>query len=283
MKLSFGLIAIALAAGLTTGSLAFADNFEKPGAEIQNEIPAELKEATITEHLGEKIDLDMKFKDETGALVPLRTYVADGKPMLLSMAYYSCPSLCNFHLNGLTDAFVKMKEPLGEVFHHVVVSIEPKETPDLAKIKKDNYMKAYGRPEGAQGWHWMTGEQANITALSKQVGFGYRWDEEAKQYAHASAAMVIAPDGKITRYLYGIVFDPKTVRLSMVEAAHGEVGTTMDRLILYCFHFDPKSSKYSLKLFNIMRGGGVLIILAMIGFIAPFWIRNSRKASQGES
>jgi protein SCO1 len=276
-------ISLALAAGLTTGATAFAHDAGAPEPGFSNEIPSELKEATITEHLGEKIDLDLKFRDETGALVPLRTYVADGKPMLLSMAYYSCPSLCNFHLNGLTDAFTKMKAPLGQEFHHVVVSIEPKEDAKLASIKKENYMKAYGRPEGAAGWHWLTGDQGPITTLAKQVGFGYRWDEEAKQYAHASAAMVISPDGKITRYLYGIVFDPKTVRLSMIEAAQGEVGTTMDRLILYCFHFDPKASKYSLKIMNIARAGGILMILALIGFLAPFWIRNSRKAStQGE-
>lgn len=283
MDFSFALFskvasAMTVAAGLLTAVPAIARDFEKPESGFANEIPAELKDATITEHLGEKIDLDLKFKDENGQLVPLRTYVADGKPMLLSMAYYSCPSLCNFHLNGMTDAFTKLKAPLGQEFHHVIVSIEPKETPEMAKTKKENYLAAYGRPEGAAGWHWMTGDQAAITALTKQVGFGYRWDEEAKQYAHAAAAMVISPEGKITRYLYGIVFDPKTVRLSMVEASKGEVGTAMDRLILYCFHFDPKSSKYSLKIFNIMRGAGVLVVLAMIGFIAPFWIRNSRKA-----
>ena len=284
MKFHVALLStIAVAAGLMTGASAFARDFAKPEDGFQNETPAELKDATITEHLGEKIDLDLKFKDENGQLVPLRTFVASGKTMLLSPAYYSCPSLCNFHLNGITEAFTKLKEPLGKEFNHVVVSIEPKETPEMAKTKKEIYLKAYGRPEGAAGWHWMTGDQAAITTLMKQLGFGYRWDEEAKQYAHASAAMVISPDGKITRYLYGIVFDPKTVRLSMVEASKGEVGTAMDRLILYCFHFDPKSSKYSLKIFNIMRGAGVLVVLAMIGFIAPFWIRNSRKATQGET
>lgn len=283
-KLSLAFSIIALAAGLTTGSRAHAQagrEFGKQAEGFQNEVPKELKEADITEHLGEKIDLDLTFKNEAGETVALRSLVANGKPLLLTMAYYSCPSLCNFHLNGLTDAFKKMKQPLGDEFNFAAVSIEPKETPEMAATKKAAYMEVYDRPEGAKGWHFLTGEQANITALAKQVGFGYRWDEEAKQYAHASAAMVITPDGRISRYLYGIIFDPKTVRLSMIEAANGSIGTVMDRVILYCFHFDPKSSKYSLQIFNIMRGAGVLIVLALIGFIAPFWIRNLRKA-QGE-
>jgi protein SCO1/2 len=154
----------------------------------------------------------------------------------------------------------------------------------MASAKKANYIKAYGRPEGAKGWHFLTGDEKSIAILAKQVGFEYHWDKEQKQWAHASAAAVLTPTGEISRYLYGIVFDPKTVRLSMIEAANGKTGTVMDRVILYCFHYNASSSKYSLMLSNIMTGGGALILLVMAIFLAPFWIRNWRsKRSEGES
>jgi protein SCO1/2 len=248
-----------------------------------NEVPKQLEGVGITEHLGQPIDLDLKFKDETGKTVSLRNFVGkDGQAALLSLAYYSCPSLCSFHLNGLKDAFKEIKKPLGSEFQAIVVSIEPKETPLLAAAKKANYIKAYGRPEGALGWHFLTGDAENIAKLAKQVGFNYHWDDEQKQWAHASAAVVLTPTGDISRYLYGIVFDPKTVRLSMIEAADGKTGTVMDRVILYCFHYNKSSSKYSLMVSNIMTGGGAAILLIMAIFLAPFWIRNWRK-SQGES
>ena len=254
---------------------------EVPGYE--NEVPKQLVGVGITEHMGQTIDLDLKFKDEAGKTVTLRDFVGqNGQAALLSLAYYSCPSLCSFHLNGLKDAFKQMKKPLGSEFQAIVVSIEPKETPTLAAAKKATYIQAYGRPEGAKGWHFLTGDAENITKLAKQIGFNYRWDEEQKQWAHASAAAVLTPTGEISRYLYGIVFDPKTVRLSAIEAADGKTGTVMDRVILYCFHYNKSSSKYSLMVSNIMTGGGALILLVMAIFLVPFWIRNRRK-SQGDS
>ena len=259
---------------------AFAHDGEKPSEGSLNETPDKLKDIGIFERLGEKIDLDIPFKNEKGETVTFRQYVKDGKPILLSMAYYSCPSLCNFHLNGLTDAFKQLPKPLGSEFEAVVVSIEPKETSELASQKKANYIKAYGRPEGEAGWHFLVGTEENIRKLADQVGFRYKWDEEQKQYAHASAATVLTPDGTISRYLYGIVFEPKTVRLSMIEASNGKVGTIVDRLVLYCFHFDPKASKYSLAAFNVMRGGGVAIVLILAIFLTPFWLRSRKE--QGE-
>ncbi len=259
-------------------SNAQARDFAKPREGHPNEVPAQLTDITITPKLGEKIDLDAKFIDHTGREVTLREYTKDGKPILLSLAYYSCPSLCNFHLNGLNDSFKQMKEPLGKEFNLVVVSFDPKETPVVAAAKRESYIKEYGRPEGAEGWHFLTGSAEASAALAKAVGFTYRWDEEQKQYAHASAAYAIAPDGTITRYLFGIVFDPKTVRLSMLEASKGQVGTVIDKLILFCFHYDSKENKYTLAAFNIMRAGGVLIMLVLGAFIVPFWIR-ARKES----
>ncbi len=267
------LFASTLVMTFAIASSAQARDFAKPREGHPNEVPDQLADVTISPKLGDKIDLDAKFVDHAGREVTLREYTKDGKPLLLSLAYYSCPSLCNFHLNGLNDSFKKMKAPLGSEFNLVVVSFDPKETPVVAAAKRESYIKEYGRPEGADGWHFLTGTGEASAALAKAVGFTYRWDEQQKQYAHASAAYAIAPDGTITRYLFGIVFDPKTVRLSMLEASKGKVGTVIDKLILYCFHYDPKENRYTLAAFNIMRAGGVLIMLVLGAFLVPFWIR----------
>jgi protein SCO1/2 len=248
-----------------------------------NETPEQLVDVTIEQRLGEKIDLDAKFVDHTGKEVTLREYTKGGKPLLLSLAYYSCPSLCNFHLNGLNDAFKQMQKPLGEEFNLVVLSFDPKEKHELAAAKRESYITEYGRPEGAAGWHFLTGEAQAIEPLAKAVGFSYKWDEEQKQYAHAAAAYAISPDGTISRYMFGIVFDPNTIRLSMLEASKGQVGSLVDKLILYCFHYDPKANKYTLAAFNVMRAGGVLILLVLIAFFVPFWMRARKETAREET
>lgn len=261
---------------LLMAQVAAARDFARAHEGQENETPANLKDIGIEPHLGEKLNLDLPFVDHEGKSVTLRDLMQDGKPILLSLAYYSCPSLCNFHLNGLNDAFKQLEKPLGSEFKLVVMSFDPREKPALAKAKRANYLKEYGRPEGDAGWYFLTGEQRSIDPITKAVGFNYRWDEEQKQYAHASAAYAIAPDGTITRYLFGISFDPKTIRLSMVEASKGQVGSVIDKLILYCFHYDPKASKYTLAAFNLMRAGGILIVLVLGMFLLPFWIRNRK-------
>jgi protein SCO1/2 len=255
---------------------------EQPG--MANETPKALEDVGIEEHLGDQVDLDLVFKDEQGQPVTLREYVKDGKPLLLSLAYYACPNLCNFHLNGLNQTFKKLKEPLGQDFNFVVVSIDPRETSDLAAKKKESYLRAYGRSEGNAGWHFLVGDEANIHPLAKAVGFKYHWDESEQQWAHTSAAYVITPQGKISRYLYGIDFSPQTLRLSLVEASGGKVGSLTDRLILYCFHFDPKANKYTLVAMNAMRFGGGFAVLVMAAFLIPFWLRSRRDelSVQGE-
>lgn len=274
---AFALLVGTVATVQTLSSTAYARGFGRSQEGHPNEVPEQLKDVGITPKLGDKIDLDAKFVDSTGKEVTLRDYTKDGKPLLLSLAYFSCPSLCNFHLNGLNDAFKQMKEPLGKEFNLVVVSIEPKETPALAAAKQASYVKAYGRPEGDNGWHFLTASAAASAALAKSVGFAYKWDEKQKQYAHASAAYAIAPDGTITRYLYGIVFDPKTVRLSMLEASKGHIGNVVDKLTLYCFHYDANTNQYTLAAFNLMRAGGILIMLVLGAFIVPFWFRSRRE------
>lgn len=277
---SFFFAIIFFAVALLCAQIASAHGELDPRSSgFENATPNDLADVGIDDHLGNKIDLDLTFKNEDGETVALSSFVRDRKPVLLSLAYFSCPSLCNFHLNGLNDAFKQIKEPLGSQFEVVVVSIEPKETPALAKQKRSAYAEAYGRPEGLTGWHFLTGSEANIHQLAKQVGFRYHWDEKEKQWAHASAAYAVTPDGRLSRYFYGITFDPKFLRLSMIEASNGFIGTIVDKLTLFCFHFDAKENKYTLAAFNIMRAGGGLTVLVMAAFLVPFWVRGRKQSS----
>lgn len=274
-------LSISIAAGFTVGTPAFARNNFAPVQGSANEVPKDLEGIGITEHLGENVNLGLKFRDEKGQTVQLGDYMKDGKPVLLTLAYFGCPSLCNYHLNGLNDSFKQMKAPVGQEFKFIVVSIEPKETPELAAEKKAAYLKAYGRTDSANGWHFLTGDQAAITELAQQVGFQYRWSAEENQYAHAAAAYILTPEGKISRYFYGIVFPAKDLRLSLIEASNGNVGTVIDKLTLFCFHFDPKASKFTIAAFNVMRAGSALMVLIIGAFLVPFWFRRDRL--QGEA
>jgi protein SCO1 len=278
---NIALFAFALSA-LVAPSPSFAHNGydSKPSGISADETPKELEGIGIDEHLGSRVDLDLKFKDENGADISLRDMVSTHKPVLLSLAYFGCPSLCSYHINGLNTAFRDLKAPLGQEFEYVVISIDSRETSDLALKKRDAYIKAYGRNEGAKGWHFWTGGEENIRKIASQVGFKYRWDEEQKQWAHASAAYAITPDGRISRYLYGIMFDPKVLRLSMIEASNGEIGTIVDKLTLFCFHFDPKENKYTVAAFNIMRAGGGLTALILAAVLVPFWFRSRRNGER---
>lgn len=280
-RLLFGMIA-AITLFLSTPAVRAVEGYDGYSRGSSSETPESLQEVGIEEHLGAQIDKNLEFYNEAGEKVTIGSLLANGKPILLSPIYYSCPGLCNFHLNGLNDAFKELKEPLGVEFDHVLMSIDPAEGSALAQEKKESYLKAYGRPEGAKGWHFLTGSAESITKLTEQIGFKYRWDEKEKQWAHAATAVVITPEGKISRYLYGIIFDPKVVRLSMVEASNGTIGTVVDKLILFCFHFDPKASKYTFYAFNVMRAGAISIVIILAAFLVPFWLR-SRKELQGEA
>jgi protein SCO1/2 len=263
------------------GPNALATVPQIPEAGFQNEVPKELQDVGIEQKLGSQIDLGLKFRDEDGKEVVLQKYFADGKAVLLTLAYYNCPSLCSFHLTGLKDSFKQMKAPIGQEFNVVTVSIDPKETSALASAKKANYIKSYGRPEGASGWHFLVGDAAPIRELAKELGFKYRWDAKAQQFAHASAAMIVTPDGHISRYFSGIDFEPKALRLSLVEASAGHVGTIIDKLTLFCFHYDPTANKYTLYAYNVMRAGAGLMVFIMAAFLAPFWFR--KRKDQGEA
>ena len=265
----------------TMGSVARAQ--EIPGAAEPgdtNETPKALESIDIKENLGQAIDLNLKFHDETGALVPLKSYFPGDRPVILTLAYFNCPGLCSFHLNGLTQVFKKLNWTVGKEFNMVVLSFDPREKPDLAAAKKASYLRLYGRGDKNDGYRFLTGDEATVKQLAQQVGFNYHWDAATNQFAHASAAYILTPDGHISKYMYGIDFDPRTVRLALVEASEGTIGTIADRVILYCFHYDPKQSKYAIAAIRIMRLGAVLMIIVLAAFLFPYW-RRQRKLARG--
>lgn len=243
-----------------------------------NLLPSGLEGVGIDEKLGSKINLDLQFTAENGYEVPLRNYFKSGKPVILNLVYYSCPMLCNLVLNGQTSALREVAWTPGNEFDIVTISIDPTENYGLAKSKKRYYMESYGRP-AYQGWHFLADYQGNAKRLAEQVGFHYRWDDRTQQIAHAAAIMVLTPDGTVSRYLYGIKYKPRDVRLALTEASEGKLGTTVDRILLFCFHYDPAARSYVPFARNLMRLGGVLIVLIM-GFVLTRLWRRERSAAQ---
>lgn len=265
---------------------SFAENANAPWKQVgavSNEVPRELQEVGIKEQNGVQVDPTLTFTDDTGKKVTLGDYFNKEKPILLSLVYFNCPSLCNMHLNGLNDGLKQLDWAIGDKFEVVSVSIEAKEDYKLAADKKANYIDSYGRKESAKGWHFLTGDDTQIKALAKQVGFGYKWDEAGKQYAHSSAAIVLTPQGKVSRYLHGISFDPKTIRLSMVEASSGLIGEIVDHIVLFCFKYDPNKRTYAFYAFNIMKYGAAFCALVLFAFMLPSWRRMWKESKQGRN
>jgi protein SCO1/2 len=256
--------------------LAFAQ--EQDQGMVSSEVPREFQGIGIDEKLGAQLDLSLMVKDETGASIPLRTFFTGDKPVSMSLVYFNCPGLCNFHLNGLTEAMKKIDWSAGQKFEVLALSFDPKETSEMAAKKKANYMKVYGRPGTEGGWHFLTADEATIKKIAETTGFKYRWDEKNKEWAHASAATIMSPEGKITHYLHGIIFEPKDVKLALMDAVGGKTGSIADRLIWFCYHYDASKSKYSIMASRLMQVGGGLCILILAAFLIPFWIR-SRKES----
>jgi protein SCO1/2 len=255
-----------------------------PGYGAAQGTPADLQGVNIDEKPGAQVPADLTFIDENGQTVRLGDLFDGQRPVVLNIGYYGCPMLCGLVMRGMLDSLQEMHYTPGEEFRVVSVSIDPTETHELAKVKKQSFIDLYGRPEAAAGWHFLTGEKQNITQLTEAVGFNYRWIASQEQYAHAAAIIVLTPDGKVSRYLYGIKYDPKTVRLSLVEASQGKVGSTVDQFLLYCFHYDPTSGAYTVAAMNVMRLGGVLMIVVlgtMIGGLFMFERRQKKSCSPG--
>ena len=239
-----------------------------------SEVPQELKGINITEKMGDFIDLDLEFSNEEGKKVKIGQYFNQNKPVLFTIIYYQCPNLCQLHLNGLMQGMKGLD--ITDDFEFVALSMDHSEHPNLAKAKKVNYVKQYqlSTPENL---HFLTGQEKLIKKISQQVGFKFRWNEEQKQFAHLPVAYVLTPAGQISRYLYGVEMETKTLKLSLVEASQGRIGGLIERILLFCFQFDPRKNRYTIYAYNIMRAGGVLTILLILGLLIPTWIRAKRQ------
>ena len=239
--------------------------------------PGLLAKIGIDQRINEKVPLELPFVDENGKDVKLGDYFGK-RPVLLALVYYECPMLCTQVLNGVTGALKVLQFNVGQEFDVVAVSINPKEGPGLAAAKKQAYLERYGRPDTADGWHFLTGKEENIRALANAVGFRYVYDEETKQYAHGAGVELITPQGVIARYFYGIEYSPRDLRLGIIEASEERVGTAIDAVLLLCFHYDPTTGKYGATAMTMVRVGAVL---TMIGFALYFVvaIRRERAAS----
>jgi protein SCO1 len=231
-----------------------------------SQVPAALSQVSFEQRLNEQLPLDLPFKDEHGRTVKLGEYFGR-KPVVLAFVYYECPMLCTQVLNGLESALRVLNESVGKEFDVVTVSFDPKETPVLALGKKKAYLERYKRPEAEQGWHFLTGEQASIDALTKAAGFNYSWDEASHQFAHASGIVVATPAGKVSRYFFGIDYSPRDVKFALIESSNEKIGTLADRLLLYCYHYDPAKGNYGFVAMRAVRIGGAVTILALVGFV----------------
>ncbi len=253
--------------------------FVVPGPAVAQEtdgLPTALREVGIDQKLNEQLPLDLTFRDETGNAVKLRDYFGR-KPVILTFAYYECPMLCTLVLNGLLKALRVVPMDIGKDFDVVNISFNPKETPQLAAAKKANYVREYGRPGASQGWHFLVGDEDSIHKATQAAGFRYKYLPDVNQYAHASGIMVLTPDGRFSRYFYGIEYSARDIRLGLVEASENKIGTPVDQVLLFCFHYDPVTGKYGLAITFVIQVLGTATVLVLVTFII-LMLRRERRA-----
>ncbi len=235
---------------------------------------------SIEQKLNEQIPLDLTFRDATGKLVQLSEYLGE-KPVILSLVYYECPMLCSMVLNGLLKSLNTLAFNVGDEFNIVTVSFAPEETTKLAMGKKKSYISKYGRLDAEKGWHFLTGEESPIRQLTEAVGFNYKYDPETQQYVHASGIMVLTPEGKLSRYFYGVEYSAKDLKFSLMEAASNKIGSAVDQLLLYCYHYDPVTGKYGVAIMTVTRILGTATVLVLVVFMLVMFRRDRILKSKG--
>jgi protein SCO1/2 len=258
-------------------SPAFAQVPAPPPSAQAGGVPI-LRDVGIDQKLDAQVPADLTFRDEQGRAVRLADYFGQ-RPLVLALVYYKCPMLCTMVLNDLTRGMNGVTSmSAGEQFDVLAVSFDPNETPSLAAAKKEQYVRAYRRPRAEQGMHFLTGSPESIKALTQAVGFRYTWDAEHQVFAHASGIIILTPSGKVSRYFFGLDYQPQDLRLSLLEAAEQKISPSpTDRVLLYCFHYDPRTGRYGLIISRALRAGGVLTMLLLGGFVA-YQIRRDRRA-----
>ncbi len=250
---------------------------DKQAGATNDQSPSLLKSVTVEQHLNTQIPLNLTFTDDAGKQVALASYFGK-KPAILALVYYQCPMLCSEELNGLTSALEMVHYIPGKDFNVIVVSIDPSEGTDLAAAKKRTYVKRYGRPESAGGWHFLTGTQANIDALTKAVGFGYVKipgpDGKLTQFAHASSIQIVTPEGKLAQYYMGVEYSPKHMLLGLDEASANRIGSPVDNILTYCYHYNPESNRHDLIIARVIQLGGLLTVVLLGGFMLIMFRRD---------
>lgn len=250
---------------------------DKQAGQPSGRPPSILNGVGIEQRLNTQLPLNLTFTDDTGKLVPLASYFGK-KPAILALVYYQCPMLCSEELNGLTSALEMVRYTPGKDFNIIVVSIDPSEGTDLAAAKKRSYLKRYGRPETANGWHFMTGTQANIDALTQAVGFRYVKltlpDSKLTQYAHASSIQIVTPEGKLAQYYMGVEYSPKDLLLGLDEASSNRIGSPVDNILTYCYHYNPASNTHDLIIARVIQLGGFLTLVLLGGFMLIMFRRD---------
>ena len=242
-----------------------------------SQVPTALSKVSFEQRLNEQLPLDLPFKDETGRTVKLGEYFGR-KPVVLAFVYYECPMLCTQVLNGLESSLRVLNETVGKEFDVVTVSFDPAETPVLAMGKKKAYLERYKRPESAGGWHFLTGSEASIKTLTEAAGFHYTWDERTQQFAHPSGIVVTTPDGRVSRYFFGIEYASRDVKFALIESSAGKIGNAIDQLLLYCYHYDPATGSYGFVAMGAVRLGGAVTLVALLGFVIVSIVREPRRS-----
>jgi protein SCO1/2 len=257
----------------TPGSMGFTSGI------VASNVPPQFKDVTFRQQLGQKLPLDVRLKDEAGRSVALGEYFGS-KPVVLAFVYYQCPMLCTQVMNGISSALKVLPYTPGKEFDIVLVSFDPRDTPEAANAKKRAHLDHWAARETSNGWHFLTGDEASIRRVVSAAGFTYQWDEATQQFAHVSGLLVATPDGTLSRYFYGVEFSPKDLRLALVDSGNGRVGSVVDELLLYCYQYDPSHGRYGAVFMNIMRLGAVLTICFIGGFIVLMRRRENRAAAE---
>ena len=264
-----------LALFLACSGLAPAQIYGPPQTQVY--APSRLlQKVGINQKMGGQIPLDLPFTDESGREVTLRQYF--GKPVILALVYYQCPSLCNMVLNGVLRSIKQLDLVAGDEYEVIAISFDPRETLEMAAAKKQTYLRDYKRQGAEQGWHFLTGPETSSKALADSVGFRYVYDALTNQFAHSSAIMILTPAGRIDRYFYGIDYPARDVRLGLVEASNERIGTPTDQVLLYCFHYDPTTGKYALVVMNVLRLAGLMTVGVLATFMIVMFRRDFRSA-----
>lgn len=281
-KVVFIIAAATVAAFAQPGQPAPAQpSYSLQDSNLKPALPSALQGVGIDQKLNAQVPLNLVFKDEAGRPVPLSTFFQGKKPVILALVYYRCPMLCTQILTGLESALKAVSFNPGQDFEVVSVSFDPKDTPEIAAGKKATYVRRYGRPNTANGWHFLTGDEANIKALTDAVGFHYKYDPKTDQFAHASGIMILTPDGRLSRYFYGVEYSPRDLRLGLVEGSQDKIGSPVDALLLFCYHYDPQTGKYGAVAINSLRAAGAGFVLICGAFLVVALRRDAKHKGDG--